>query len=370
MRIGIVAHELEGQRTGVGRYLEGLLRGAAEIGTDDEFVLFLKGEPIDLGLEGHLEIHFDRRPKAHPILWEQLRLPRLIRRERLDAVFSPGYSLPEATGLPGIVALHDLSFECLGSEFGFKERWRRRLLARRAAHRAARLLTGIPRIAREIAATYGVAEDKIGLVPLGVEPAPEPSADALREVRELVGDGPYLLFLGSIFPRRRLDLALEAFSQIAPDFPDLRFVIAGANRLPSPEALDAWIARSTHPERVHRLGWVAEELLPALLREARALVYLSTYEGYGLPPLEALAAGIPAVTLPGLALDEIWTRYPYRIDSLETSEIATTLRRLLGNDEEYQKVTRRGRELMTEETWHRAADLWLEQIRRGVDDWS
>ena len=166
MKVAVVAYEMEGSKTGVGRYLEGLLSGVARCDNDWQWQLYFKGDPFRHPLwnatergeaRRRFEPIFDRRPQARPIPWEQLRLPRLLRRDRPDVVFSPAYSLPPATGAPGLVTVHDLSFELLGDEFSRRERWRRRLLARRAVKRARRVLTDTEEIARDLMRVYGVA---------------------------------------------------------------------------------------------------------------------------------------------------------------------------------------------------------------------
>lgn len=365
MRIGVVAYEMEGERTGVGRYLEGLLRGVSELGGPHEWLLFFKGEPFDHPLWSDLvRPIFDQRPTAHAVLWEQLRLPRLLRRHGVEAIVSPSYSLPPRPRLPAVVTVHDLSFERLPEEFSWKQRWRRRLLARRAVHQARRVITGTVAIARELARTYDLAEKKIGVVPLGVEPFGEPSGPLGLPVG---CRPPYLLFWGSILPRRRLDLVIEAFSRLASEHPDLRLVLAGSNRLPDPGELERWIAASPFRERILRLGYVAEELLPGLVRAATATFYLSTYEGYGLPPLESLATGIPAIVSHGLALDELWPSYPYRCPRLDAEAVTAAARRLLADENARLAVGRQGRERMALESWRRAAACWLEEIARGLD---
>ncbi|MEO1087827.1 MAG: glycosyltransferase family 1 protein, partial [Acidobacteriota bacterium] len=290
LRVGVIAYELEGARSGVGRYLEGLLRGAAEIeGANVDWHLLYKSDPTaDPLLElPDVTAHFDRRPGARPIAWEQTRLPWVLRRLELDLLFSPGYSLPIAPGLPQVVTLHDLSYEHLRHEFRPREGLRRRLLARWAAKKADRILVDTRAMADDLHRTYGLDRSKIGVVPLAVDRAffePQP-----YDVGSLGVEGPYVLCLGSILPRRRLDLVIRAFAGAAPD--GMQLVISGRDRLPRPGELQAWIDASPARNSIHRLDYVPEEALVPLYAGADATVYLSNYEGYGLPPLESLAAG-------------------------------------------------------------------------------
>ena len=388
-RLAVVAYEMEGARTGVGRYLEGLLvaldalvRGGDAAWTFD---LFFKGDPFDHPLwstpGSPFQALFDRRPGAHPIVWEQLRLPGLLRgrarEHRPDLVFSPAYSLPPRLPAPGLVTIHDLSFERLPEEFGVKERWRRRLLARRAARRATRVLTDTRAVADEIAATYRVPRAKVGVVPIAIDPAPfDPRLadldDDLSRLSKLgiegrnvrvapVSSSPgYALFLGSILPRRRLDLVIRAFAAAAARRPDLRLVLAGANRLPDPDALDRWISEAGIADRVVRPGYIDEDALPALYRRAALSFYLSTYEGYGLPPLESLAAGTPVVVSAGQALDDLWPDYPFRAALEPDAVVAATLAAL-----EHGEIVD-GPERVASLTAQHCAELFIDEVERAL----
>ncbi len=381
MKIAVVAYEMEGAKTGVGRYLEGLLSGIARCGVDWKWRLFFKGDPFhhrlwtsaDAGGGPTFEPVFDRRPGARPIPWEQLRLPLLLRREKPDLVFSPAYSLPPATGAPGIVTVHDLSFELLGDEFPRRERWRRRLLARQAVKRARRVLTDTEEIARDLIRVYGVGFDKIGVVPLGLDakffstPGESDAGGGIPDDADLEPYGirpPYLLHLGSILDRRHLDLLISAFATLAPEHPELTLVIAGRNRLRRREDLDRWIAASGVSDRILQVGYVREEDLVLLYRRATLSFYLSTYEGYGLPPLESLAAGTPAVVSRGLALDELWPDYPYRTLTLDQSGVVRVTRAALADAGERRRIAREGVERMTRLEWKHAAELFMDEIRR------
>lgn len=362
MRVGVIAYELEGARSGVGRYLAGLLQGAAELGDGRyRWHLFFKGEPFDdpLFSTPTVEAQFDHRRGARPIAWEQTRLPFLLRRAGVDAVFSPGYSLPAFTAVPQIVTLHDLSFEHLREEFRWREGWRRRLLARQAARRAARVLVDTETMAGDLQRTYGLERSKIGVVPLAVDrrffEAPS------LPVAELGVEPPYLLFLGSILPRRRLDLIIDAFARSAPAA--MQLVIAGRDRLPAAGQLDGWIDACAARDRILRLDYVPEDALAALYAGAEASVYLSSYEGYGLPPLESLAAGTAALASPGMALDDLLPDYPYRTE-LEADHVAAALDRLLRAPDR-PAVVAGARRRLARLTWRACAERLLAELDVG-----
>ena len=402
--IGVVAYEMEGEPTGVGRYTEELLAALRRTPRAEgwRLRLFFKGDPFEHPLwtgaagEGcRVEPVFDRRPGAHPVLWEQFRLPRLLRREPADVIFSPGYSLPRTPGRPSLVTIHDLAFEYLPGDFGFRELRRRRYLARGAARAATRVLTDTRRTAAELRQRYGLPAERVAVVPLGVSPrfarARESDRAAEQEqaraLAELGIQRPYLLVLGSILPRRRLDLVLRALGRLLrepapttlgapafwpasgsgpasgpPNLDDLRLVIAGRNQLPGRHDLDRLIQAGDCAERVVRLGYVDDGLLPSLYARALGTIYVSEYEGYGLPPLESLAAGVPVLVSDAPALTELWPQYPLRCGRLEIDAVTEGLRRLVLDREARTTAMSEGPDRVRSLTWDRAAECFADQV--------
>lgn len=362
MRVGVIATELEGQRTGVGRYLEGLLAGALAAEPDLRFVLFLHGAPFEHPLfrDSRVVPRFAGR-SGRAWIWEQLALARVSAGERLDVLFSPSYALPLMTGLPGVVTIHDLSFERLPEEFGPAERWRRRLTARASAQRAARVLADTPAIARELVEMYALPARKVGVVPLGLD-----AKFALQPGERARSTNPYWLALGTVLERRHPELVIAAFAREHRRRPALRLVIAGANRLREPADLARWIAASGAAEAIEAPGYVAEDAVVELYRGAELAFYLSSYEGFGLPPLEALACGTPVVVGPGLALDELWPSYPFRVESFDADGLERVLGTLRGRGELLREVGQEGAERMKQLTWKTAGERWLAELAKAV----
>jgi len=372
MRIGVVAAEMERQRTGVGRYLAGLLHGIRALDPGWEWILFFQGRRFDhpLWSSGAVTPVFCERGGS-PVLWEQLWLPRFLARHALDLVHSPAYSLPPRLPAPGVVTIHDLSFEVLPEEFGWRERWRRRLLARHAAGRAARVLTDTERVAGELGARYRIGRDRLGVVPLALDPvflAPPaaPAVQAASALEELGVRPPYLLQVGTVLERRCPELVLEAFSELARERPGLSLVLAGANRLRRPLRLAETVARLGLEGRVTVLGYVADSVLPELYRRAELSLYVSRYEGFGLPPLESLACATPVVVSAGLALDEIWPDYPLRCASLERDELVRVIRRGLADGPLRAGIVGHASELCAGRSWRDSAGLFLRQLEMAA----
>ncbi|HEY7285671.1 MAG TPA: glycosyltransferase family 1 protein [Vicinamibacterales bacterium] len=288
MRIGIDAREIGGRVTGVGRYLGGLIREwtGSPAAKRHEFVLYAPG---DLALAVDTRHFATRRIKgAGGTFWEQVQLPQAIARDHLDIWFSPAYSMPLRLRIPAVVAIHDLSFVAHPEWFRVREGARRRLLSRHSAEKARAVIT-ISEFSRgELIERLGVPAGKIHVIPPGVDrPAKMTSQRGANRV----------LFVGSIFNRRHVPDLVRAFAPIARRRDDAALDIVGDNRSHPRENIRRVIAAEQLERRVRWHQYVSDAHLQELYSTARAFAFLSEYEGLGLPPLEAMAAGIPPVLI-------------------------------------------------------------------------
>lgn len=289
MRIGIDARELAGRPTGVGRYLAGLLRqwSAADETRAHEFVLYTP-EPLETSLDGR---RFATRVVSgrSGVWWEQIRMPRTASRDHLDVLFSPGYTTPLFRKVPAVVAIHDVSFAARPDWFRTREGLRRRWLSRQAAHHSSAIITISEFSRKELVERLGVVPAKIQVIPPGVTiPRIGPATDRHPAT---------VLFAGSIFNRRHVPHLIRAFALVAQRHPEARLEIAGDNRSYPRQDLEQVIRFEGLDGRARWRSWVPEEELSRLYGRARAFAFLSEYEGLGLTPLEALAAGVPPVVL-------------------------------------------------------------------------
>ncbi len=370
MKVGVIAAEMEGRATGVGRYLEGLLHGLGSWNHGVEWHLFFQGEPSSSlpPLDGPVHAHFSHHQGSR-VLWEQVLVTREIEAVEPDVVFGPAYTLPFGLRGPSVVTIHDLSFEILPGEFGLRERWRRRLLARRAARVANRVITDTGHLSSLVAKRYGVADDRMAVVPLGVDGKrflTPVGADDILALEKLELRSPYVLVPGTVLERRMPRQVLEAFAIIRGDRPELELVFAGANRMRRPENLDLWIKQLGLEHAVRRLGWVEETALAPLYRGAELGIYVSRHEGFGLPPLECLACGTPVVVSAGLGLDDAWPDYPYRSPELGPDSIAGVMREIFGNVNRTARVMEKTGSVLAGLDWEHGSRLLVAELGRAV----
>jgi len=342
MKVAVIAAEMEGRATGVGRYLEGLLDGLERWTHGVEWHLFFQGDPwSSLSLpDGPFHAHFSRHHGSR-VLWEQVLVSRAMDEVEPDVIFGPANTLPFGLRAPSVVTVHDLSFEILPQEFSLRERWRRRLLARRAVRAAHRVFAVSEHMAGLMTERYGLAEGRVFVIPHGVNSArfsPTPQDADGCVLAELEVRHPYILWAGTVLERRLPRQVLEAFAVVKREHSGLELVIAGANRMRQPERLDVWIDELGLEGAVRKLGWVEEAVLAPLYRDAELAIYVSRHEGFGLPPVECLACGTPVVVSTGLALDDAWPNYPYRVYELGTAGIAAVMTEILENADRAARV--------------------------------
>ena len=360
---------------GAGRYTLELARALLALGEPDLLVFSRRGDRSrweDLGLRSS-ELHAVA-PGARTLrlAWEQVALPRLLRRTRADVHHGPHYTMPERARLPVVVTIHDCTY------FDHPE-WHERskvLVFRRAirhaAERAAVLVCVSETTARSLA-THCAAEAQVVVAPHGVDherfsPAePVPGADdrALLAVG-IEPERPYVLFVGTVEPRKDVASLVRAFGLLAEDHRDLSLVIAGQKGWKNETVEAALGALGPARSRVVVTGYVADQALPALLRKAAAVAYPSLSEGYGLPALEALACGAPLVTTHGTAMAELAGEAAVLVPPSDPDALARALGSVLdAGPEDAQALRRRaiGLARAAERTWEASARRHLDAYR-------
>ena len=358
LHIGVDARELLGHPTGVGRFLLGLLGAWSDAATmSHTFTLFVPGAPPPsvASLGDRFVVAVEPAPHAGT-WWEQVRLPRAAVRAGIDVLFSPGYTAPLRLSCPSVVAIHDVSFFAHPEWFAWREGLRRRWLTRAGARRASLVVTLTEFSAREIERWLGVPRERIRLAPPGA-PTVAPRADA--SPRE-----PVVLFVGSLFNRRRIPDLLRGFAQVAARVPDARLVLVGDNRTHPPIDPLALAADLGLGGRVEWRAYVSDEALEDLYWAARVFVFLSEYEGFAMTPLEALAHNVPPVLLDTPVAREVYGDAAWLV-SMDT--LVAGLVDLLTDENARSRVLAEGRRRLATYTWARAAATVRAALEHAAD---
>jgi glycosyltransferase involved in cell wall biosynthesis len=362
MRIGIDARELSGRTTGVGRYLGGLLRewAADARARVHDYVLYAP-EPIAMTLDAR---RFATRtvPGAGGTWWEQRQLPRAAAADHLDVFFAPAYTAPLRLPLPTVVAIHDLSFVAHPEWFRLREGARRRWVTNQSARGAESVITISEFSKRELIERLDVPADKIHVVPPGIG-ARGSALEASRSVSSVSCPSPQLplpnpcrvLFVGSIFNRRHVIDLIRAFAPIARSHAGASLDLVGDNRSYPHEDVRHTIEAEQLRAQVRWHEYVTDEELAALYADARAFAFLSEYEGLGLTPLEALAAGIPPVLLDTAVARESCGEAAIYVPVNDLPAATRALESILFDDATRQRILAAAPAQLAKYSWPRAA---------------
>ncbi len=303
--------------TGSGQYVQHLLPALVDAAPGTQFTLFVPRTTI-LPIERErgpwtvcpLDTPFDLRQANLSKLWfEQVSFPRACK-NTFDLAHVPYFAPPRCVTVPTIVTIHDLIPLLLPDYRGSQWVQLYMRLVSEAARRTNCILTDSHASARDIEALLGIAAQRIRVVYLASSPLYRPLAPEEQDpvLARLHITRPYLLYLGGFDPRKNVTGLLRAFAALRKVLPGITLVVAG--RLPDPSDT---LARDPRPlisqlglgDAVHLTGWVEEEDSPALYAGATAFVFPSYYEGFGLPVLEAISCGTPAIVGAGSALEEV-----------------------------------------------------------------
>jgi glycosyltransferase involved in cell wall biosynthesis len=357
MRIGIDARELCGKPTGVGRHLAGLL--GAWHGT-------ARAERHELVLFAHDALLISLPPNASVRVvagtggtwWEQTALAASANQARLDVFFAPGYTAPLRLTMPSVLLVHDLSFVSHPEWFRAREGLRRRLLTKWSAMRARIILTVSEAARREILETLALPQQRVRCVYPGISKlaADEPGAGT-RE--------PLVLFAGSIFNRRHVPDLIEAFSRVHRERPEARMAIVGDNRTYPHQQLASIAAAEGVQDVVSICDYVPDDALASLYRRARAFAFLSDYEGFGHPPLEALSSGVPSVLLDTAVARETCLDAAIYV-KCQTNAIAGALNSLMYDEALRARLLSAAPGVLARYSWPNAAQQTLEALEEAA----
>jgi glycosyltransferase involved in cell wall biosynthesis len=344
MRIAIDARKL--RDFGIGTYIRNILVGLARRDPDTEFVVLCRPVDRDLNLPLGPNFRIVVEGAATYSFGEQLRIPLRLARERVRLVHEPHYVLPAAVPCRSIVTIHD----CIHLMFP-------QYLPNRAAYvyargamwtatrKASRILTVSEASRRDILRFFDVPEDRVQVVYNAIDErfldGPDEAAmDRVRQRYQL--DHPFALYVGNIKPHKNVERLIAAFGRVrAAGLDELRLVIIG-DEISKYPSLRQMVHRHQLDKHVRFLGFQPAATLSSFYRLARVFVFPSLYEGFGLPPLEAMACGVPVVTSNVSSLPEVAGDAALLVDPYDVDAIAGAIRRAVEDETLRQELSARG----------------------------
>lgn len=372
MHIAIDAHTVGTGLAGNETYVTNLIEALAEIDTENRYTLYVtKKEAVERFARRWPHVQVRRTLPHSPLVRVPLTLVAELRRRPVDLLHVQ-FTAPPLTACPVVATIHDLSFEHLPETFNRRSRLQLRLTVRRTARRAAHVLASSHFSRAQIMSSYGLPADRVSVTHLAAAPELTPVTDTgeLQRVRERYHiTGQYLLAVGSLQPRKNLVRLINAYSALcrergADNCPAL--VLVGKRGWLYDDILHA-AAASPVQQRITFTGYVPAGDLAALYSGALGFVYPSFYEGFGLPPLEAMQCGAPVLVGDRTSLPEVVGSAGLTVDPFDERAIAGGLARIVGDAQLRDELRRRGLARAKEFTWTATARRTLsvyEQVFR------
>ncbi len=366
LRAAVDATPLLGARTGIGAFTAALLEhlaGRPEVKVT-AYGLTWRGRQSLAGAvpAGVRTSHRPMAARPLRMAWQRGNRPPIEWwTGPVDVVHGTNFVVPPTAGAAAVVTVHDLTPVhypelCDAATLAFPS------LVRRAIARGAWVHTPSRFVAAEVVQHLGADAERVVAIPSGV-PAVAPADAGLGQ--RLAGAERYLLALGTVEPRKDLPLLVRAFDAVAGSRPDVRLVLAGPDGWGA-DALRQAMAEAHHGDRVVRLGWVDDESRAGLLRGAAVVAYPSRYEGFGFPPLEAMAAGVPVVATTAGALPEVLGDAATLVPVGDLDALAEALAALLDDAGLRRQHVAAGRRRVGTYRWEDTAGAMIDLYRRAA----
>ena len=378
MKIGIEAYTLEGNRTGVGRVLINILRqwDNFELPLDLELILYFKKEiPNDLGLK---KSNFKYKVLKSPLgiqsnaLYRHYSLCLEATKDKLDILFCPDYVSPIFYFKKTALILHDISYEAMSEIYNWPSIWDKILLkqfSKISAKRAKYIFVVSEYTKEEVLKHYMVDENKIFVVYNAVD-----NKFKIIEDKEIINNfkkrykikDKLICYVGSIVNRRHLDNLIKVFEKIVIKMPEYQFMISGKNYTSPFVDIDRLIKevnQKLNKEAILKTDFISNEDLPVLYNISDLTIYLSEYEGFGLPILESIACGTPVITSPVTSIPEVIGDAGIYVDNPNSiDEIYEKIHTGLNDGQLRDDLINKGLEQVKKFSWQKSAQKCLDVL--------
>ena len=368
LSVGIDVTPLVGTKTGIGVAVDSLLSSLAlreELNLSAYAVTVRGREGLEAAVGGRASLKQSLMP-ARPLMaaWARNSHPSIERfTPPVDVVHGTNFVVPPSRHAARVVSVWDLTFVrypelCQPATLRFG-----RLVAR-AINTGAVVHTASSAVAEEVRSEFGARRDQVAVIPLGIPRLPAPDLEAAASIIE--PSIPYVLSVGTAEPRKDLPALVAAFDELASVHRDLELVLVGAPGWGEAELVAA-IEAARNPERIRRTGYDEDAVLAGLLDGAQTLAYPSRYEGFGFPPLQAMAAGVPVVTTRAGSLSEVVGGAALLVDPGQVIDLAEALEIAVFDDAQRTVLVAAGKARAADFSWERTAQGLSELYFRIAD---
>jgi len=357
LRIGIDAREIESGMTGIGRYLKGFIKYAS--GTSHEYSLYYSRKPeVDLS-NSNIQVRVLSSPK---FLWDHITLPKALNKDKIDLFFSPYYKKPWLLRCKSVITVHDLN-PLFDSNYSFWYRSYFKKILKRSIYSADFILAVSNYVKEELLKIFRIDAGKIIINYNAIDESFYPIEDNTSLGPTLVKYGiksDYILYVGNLMPHKNISSLVKAYSELPDEKKEkYKLVIAGKKNWTYGQLMDL-VAKLGLANSVIFTGFIPDDDLVCLYKGAILFVFLSFREGFGFPPLEAMACGVPVIVSNTTSLPEVVGEAgllvnPYKVDEIKVAIIKVLTDSTLRND-----LIRKGLERSRGFTLKKTADQILE----------
>ncbi len=375
MKVCLDIRSVTPRRTGVGNYVLSLLAAMGRVAPEQQISLLARLDNIKCldSLPAGEMIHAAFVQESHPMgdVWEHLVLPRALNKRNIDVFHGPAMLVPYKAKAATVVTVHDLVpftlAETIPGKYAAYMRWH---LQKLAAGKA-RFIAPSRATAEDLREVLGLGQDRVTVIHEAArgEFRPIDDENTLQSARYRYGlDGPFVMFLGNIEPRKNLARLVPAFLKAADQvMPQCKLVITGQKAWLADKLL-ADIGSLAKDKRLVFTGYLPGEDLPVLLNLALAFAFPSLHEGFGLPALEALACGAPVLAGNAGALPEVVGDDAVLVDPLDIDDIAAGLARLMADEALRYDLAQAGPKHAAAFSWDEAARQTLAVYQRAAEE--
>ncbi len=369
-KIGIDARIWGVKHAGLGRYVEELVLHLQKLATENEYVIFCRKEDIDKipDAKGWRKVTADIR---HYSFAEQLKLVSIFNRERLDLLHVPHYNVPIFYRGKFIVTIHDLLWHdskglkvtTLPAPIYAGKYFSYRLVVRNAVRRAAKIITPTKAIKDDLLKKFSLQPGKVVVT---YEGTPEVNSKVKNQNSKVLEkykiNQPYLLYVGSLYPHKNVEIVVRALKGM--DNPPQLVVVSARNAFL--EKFAQFVKKENAEKFVNLVGYISDEELAALYKNAQAFVFPTLSEGFGLPGLEAMQYETPVVCSGLLVLKEVYGEAAIYFDPRRVEDVSEKIKGVMGNKALRDKLIALGKKQAKKYSWDKMAKETVDIYKQAL----
>ena len=369
MKIAIQAADLDAERIdGTRVYILNLLKYFGKLDQTSEFLIYHKNK-FNPQLSPPDFPNYKIKAKNLSHLWTQTLFAGSLWKDKPDVLWMPMHNIPliRRKGMKTVVTIHDLAFKYFPETFTRKDLFKINLLTKLAVAYADKIITISESSKKDILKFYpNIKSEKIKVIHHGFDATVFNRERNLQKEEEIKNkfsiSGPYIAYIGAIQPRKNLEMLVEAFEKVKKELPNLKLVLAGEKAWLS-DGIFKKIEKSAHKSDIICPGKINFQDLGHLLRGARAFVFPSLYEGFGIPVLEAFASKVPVICADNSSLPEVGGEAVIYFDGKSAGDLAEKIEKILSDDNLRNTQIAKGLEQIKKFSWEKCAQKTLEYLK-------